>query len=277
MSPRKTDVTEEKARRWTELYRMGWSFARIGREEGLDRRVVARVVRQREGKDVGEAAASARKEVASRLLEEHFREMEAVAAMLVRAVPPPSMRAELFLEETDVESLLRERLETWWLRMRQVYLPDSGPDEIDRRRARRQAFSLLAALYEHQPLARPLVEAWGRYASEYHRTWLALEERAQAAGIPDTRARAVVEEALRRWRSGDPLEVGAAPGASLSQADRERVQAWASADSGFQTRLRELASLLEGMERSFASLEEMLDPAPVRRVLLSTRCGLCPA
>ncbi len=210
------------------------------------------------------------------MLQDHFREMEAVAAVLVRTVPPPSMRAELFLEETDVESLLREHLETWWLRMRQVYLPDSGPDEIDRRRARRQAVSLLAALYEHQPQIRPLVEAWGRYASEYHRTWLALEERAQAAGFPDTTTRAAVEEALRRWRSGGP-EVVAAPGASPPPANQESIQAWASADEGFQVGLGELASLLEGMEMTFATLEEMLDPAPMRRVLLSTRCGLCPA
>ena len=42
-------------------------------------------------------------------------------------------------------------------------------------------------------------------------------------------------------------------------------------------RVLQLLSLLERRERSFASLEEMLDPAPMRRVLLSTRCGLCPA
>ncbi|MDP2952111.1 MAG: helix-turn-helix domain-containing protein, partial [Chloroflexota bacterium] len=128
MSPRRTDVSEETARTWTELSRQGWPYARIGREVGVDRRTVARIVKQRWGKHVGEAAAQARGEVASRMLQEHFGDMETVAATVLRAIVPPSLRESLFIEVADVEALLQERLVDWLLRMKHMYLPGMGPD-----------------------------------------------------------------------------------------------------------------------------------------------------
>ena len=265
MSPKKTPVTEEKARRWTDLYRAGWSFARIGR-----------VVRKMLGKDTSEALAAARKEVASRLLERHFREMESAAAVLLRTVAPPSLRDSLFLEAADLDSLLHDRLEAWWLRMGQIYLPDSGPDEIDRRRARRQAVALLDALYEHQPQVRSLIGEWGRCTERYHTIWVDMEKRAQMEGFDGSRARTLVEESLLKYRGGG--SGGEAAAKPLSRrADSDTAQAWASGNRRFQAGLRDLAEHLECMERVFTRLEELLDSGPMHRALLGTRCSLCPA
>ena len=278
MSPRRLDVSEETARRWTELSRQGWPFARIGREEGVDRRTVARIVRQRWGKHVGEAAAQARGEVASRMLEEHFRDMETVATTVLRALVPPSLRDSLFVEVPDMEVLLQERVADWWLRMKHMYLPGTGPDEVDRRRARRQAQALLMALQEHQPLVKTLVGDWSRCAQDYYRLWLEIEGKAQAAGFSGPVTRSAVEEALRGSMRGDASShVATAPGLVLPGPDLERVGRWLAADREARACLARLGKLMEEMENTFEALEEALDPAPLRQALLESRCRLCLA
>ena len=276
MSPKRTDVSEETARRWTELSRQGWPYARIGREEGLDRRTVARVVRQRWGKHVGEAAAQARGEVAARMLQEHFADVEMVAATVLRALVPPSLRESLLIEVPDMEALLLERVSEWWLRMKHVYLPDRGPDELDHRRSRRQAQALLVALQEHQPLVKTLVGEWSRCAQDYQRLWLVIEGKAQAMGFSGPVTRTAVEEALRKSMRGDASShVAPAPGPVLPGPDLERVDRWLTTDRDARASLAKLGKLSEEMEKTFEALEEVLDPAPLRQALLASRCRLC--
>lgn len=276
MSPKTTPVSEEAVLRWVELRRAGWPFARIGKAEGIDRRIVARLVRQHEAKGIKEATAYARQQVAARLLGQHFDELEGAAGSLVRIVMPPSLRGRLHLEAPAVEDSLRQSLAAGQL-TRQVYPPGAGPDPLDRHRARRQAEALVAALGEHLPGLWEGIEEWRRPAEEYHRVWQEVEGLAQSAGFSAVEARSGVEEALRK-RTGDAIPPAVPPAGELPPGTAPgRLGPWLATSSRAQEGVERLAILLGELERAFLRLEEMLDPAPLRRALLNSRCRLCPA
>jgi hypothetical protein len=272
------DVSEETAERWAELHRQGWPFTRIARETGVDRRTIARIVRQWAANQVGDAVAHARGEVAARMLQGHLIDVETVATLLVRIVLPPSMRGSLYLEGDAVEAVLQEAVTQWWVLRRTVRAPGVAPDDLDWRRGRRQAEALVLALREHEPTAWPLVEEWERNAGKYRRLWLELEKKAEAAGFHEEAARSALEAMLRGpMGEGAPPQAGPAEGAAASPPEMEPVERWLRAGEEAKETIAELRRALEAMEQNFQALEEMLDHAPLQQALLRSRCRHCPA
>mgnify|MGYP001617269166 CR=1 FL=1 len=257
MRPMKIQIPEATVQRWLALHRAGWNFARIGKEAGTDRRIVSRLVRRYEAAGMKEATATARRDVASRLLEKHFQELELAAETLLRLVSPPAFSTTFYLDTLDVWKALKESLAASHLAGK-VYMPGHVPDAMDSRRAQRQTEAMVEALMEHQPAVVKEVKDWSLCAANYYRLWMALEARAVAAGMSRAAVRSDLDEALRRLK-GDGMP------------------AWLSVDGDAQAMVGQLLGLLRQLEKSFLSLEAILEPGPLSRALLGTQCRLCPA
>lgn len=82
----KFKVTGEAVQRWVRRHRDGDSFTKIADDEELDRRTVARAVRDFEKNIRLEEAAGARRDLGTRYLGEHFNELRLAAGYLLDSV-----------------------------------------------------------------------------------------------------------------------------------------------------------------------------------------------
>lgn len=272
MNLKRRDLSEEDVRRWVELRRAGWPFARIGKDENIDRRIVARLVERYETKQIKESMTSARQQVAARLLEEHFRDLEEAADILLQIVVPPSLRGKLFWEPPNVNGLFVESLASRE-RLKKVYLPDASPTALDVHRESKRAAALAEALMEHQPQLRQVMDEWSQLASRYHQLWMEVENGMEIAGQFGPPARTALEEELKRLRANKTSLDKMTTDMSITSPDQ---QATTSSHTEVHTNLKRLLEMLENLERTFFSIEQMLDQGPLQRALLSTHCRLCP-
>jgi len=291
--PRKIEISLEQAQRWVELHRQGWSYSKIGRKEGVPRRVVSRVIRQLEEAQRLEETAGARRDVAAGYLREHFQTLEVGGRFLLQLIAPPPVRGTLAPEFPEVEGALLARLKDW-IRGKMGYgirLPDSEKSiaevgqpehqrQLDARAAEQQSRAILEGLKEHLLGLWPLVKRLTSTANEYRMDWERLQDDCVTVGLSPSAADAAIETAVKLM--GKQAQPKTAPERAPSNArDEEQTEILNTAQRLLQRKpavqdLHDLASKLGEWQKLFEQLEEMLGPHQLRRTLVTTRCQFCP-
>lgn len=291
--PRKFEVSSEQAQRWVELHRQGWSYSKIGRKEGVPRRVVSRVIRQLEEAQRLEEAAGARRDVAAGYLREHFQRLEVGGRFLLQLLAPPTLKDTLAPEFSELEMALHGRLKEWLMGKMGygVLLPASRKSvaevgqpehqrQLDERVAEQQARAILEGLKEHLPGLWPLVKRLTSTANEYRMDWERLQVGGVTAGLSPSLADSAIERAVKLM--GKQAQPRTAPERAPSNVrDEEQTEILNTAQRLLQSKpikqqLHDLASKLGEWQKLFEQLEEMLGPHQLRRTLVTTRCRFCP-
>ena len=102
MSPRKYEFATEQVEEWVRKRRRKASFSQLGKEYGVDRRVIARAVRKVEasGEDQG---APARLQLTTEFLREHVEEIQTAAAYLLEVMAADALGARFPVGDESVE------------------------------------------------------------------------------------------------------------------------------------------------------------------------------
>lgn len=296
MSPRHKRVPEEKVREWRRLHRDGWDYTAIARENGVDRRLVAKRIREYEQREMMRLDDSARRELAVKKLEEHFQDLELAARYLWRLSVSPTRTGSLRPYQDDGSLRLPHLLPALKLELRQLFLirwgygfhllpdgkspvwrPQDPAPEPDESMARREAENLIAGLNEHFPKISSLIDEWIQAAQHYRETWLKLENLVVGQGFSSVEVPKAIEKLLllvNEEKLADDLNEWQTKSDSEDGGLDESF--WFMYRSGeVRHRIAELAEYLRRLESVSTKLEEILSPGQIRNELLKTRCKYC--
>lgn len=298
MSPKRMRVPEEQVERWCKLYRDGWDYKAIAREYGVDRRLVAKRIRdyhQRESVSLDEIA---RRELAVKALEEHFEDLELAARYLWRLGVSPTRTGSLRPYHADYSPRFPDLLSALSQELRTVFLARWGygfrllPDgkaplwkphepapEPEESIARREAENLITGLKEHFPKLSALTDEWGQTAQHYRETWFRLENLVVGQGFSSVEVPKAIEKLLRLAKLGKLAD-------DLSEAQTKQDSGNDGLDKpvGFMYRSGEVRDKIDALTDSLRrldsvsnQLEQILSPGQIRNGLLKSRCTYCTA
>ena len=290
MARRQYAVSDEIAYRWSERHRRGDSFRKIALDEGVERRLVARIVKGLDKtKHLNEIAAALR-DVRAGFLREHLGLFERVANSLLELTAPPSVCGSECVSYLKVEAELVKRVKAERYRniagvlLVRADLSGKVEEEIKDperlfklqladRRADREAGVLVADLREHLPDLWPEVEKWERVAANYEASWRELVKQAKEKGIAQ-----------------DLFEPGLRAGLDLSKFEHEEnlprvppkletgsdVGVWLFRNGRTRDPLILFRRYREQLEAAYVQLEDVLNPFELRKALLARQCKHCP-
>jgi hypothetical protein len=293
--PRITEVSLDQTQKCIELRRSGWNYTQIGKGVGLDRRVVARIIKSQQKAERLEQVAAARRDVAGSYFRKHIEDIEIARSYLLQIIAPPSMRI-------GINALTANVAEELLLLLNKHLMARGGYDisvtfkenvtaaewhqpeykrVLDMRTAEREAKETIEGFKEHLPSLWPKVEAW-KLAAEGYNTRLKkefeeLKSIAGDLGLEKTVIGAAIRGALALiLDKGYPSEdegffsssyrLNFSPDAAkyLRQAPRARRY------------LDMLVSSWRELERAFKEIEDMISPSQLHRALLTSHCQFCP-
>jgi len=295
MSPVRTRVPEDTVKEWQKLHKDGWDLTAIGKQYGVDRRIVAKRIREYERREMMYLDETARRDLAVKKLDEHFKDLELAAQSLWRLSVSPMRTGRLRPYEDDYSPHFPDLLSALRHELRQVFVsrwgqswrlsPDgSGPvwrpqdpvPEPYESEARRQADNLIAGLKEHFPEISSLIDDWNRTVKRYRETWLKLEHEMVGQGFSDSDVVQALEEFLRKSIQevtegfGEGRTRGNSGGSGLKNAYEHMYQSGDARD-----RLPEMTGCLRQLESISTQMDQILGLGQIRNGLLKTRCRYC--
>lgn len=292
MGRRKYEVNDETAYRWSERYRRGDSFRKIALDEKVERRLVARVVRNLDRQKHLEEGAATRREIRAGFLKKHLQDLQMAAKSLLEITAPPSLQGSMCVNysEPDSELVQRMRIELYLQTMADtadtaevglIFTRDEASQAEQRLRlqlrlhmAERETKAIIADLKEHLPQLPGLLKQWHQVATEYAETWRTLAKQAHDMGT----VRELFESGLRaglesmsKFKEEENL-----PPLPRKLETASNVGQWLFQNYATRECLELFPERLENLEAIYAQLEEMLSPFELRKTLLGRQCKHCP-
>jgi hypothetical protein len=293
--PKQIKFSLDQAKKCIELRRSGWNYTQIGKEVGLGRRIVARIIKSQQEAERLEQVASARRDIAGHYFKKHIEDIEVARRYLLQIVAPPSMRFGLDGLTTNVAEELLSLLNNHFMSRVGYNLSVDFKKEItaaewhepghkrvlDMRNVEREAIETLEGLKEHLPALWSKVNAWEQAAERYNaRLKEQLDELKKLAGnlsIPRDIVGAAIPAALKLIsEKGFPSEKE-----EFSET-KYRLNFVAEAAQHLRraslTRrcLNILVSSWREVERAFDEIENMISPSQLHRALIISHCQFCP-
>lgn len=300
MGKRRYEVSDETAYRWCERHRRGDSFRKIGLDEGYERRFVARVVRQYNRQQHLQEGAATLRDVRASFLREHLNALERAAKHILELTAPPSIWGQLCLSSGNIESLLIEMIErdytpSWTIRhdtpsvlrvptasgaVMEYPTEQLAPillhlaEQLDKRRARREAKAIIEALKQHLPGLWKQVERLEQVALGYETTWRKLAGQVKNKGISEGLLESGLAKGLdfiSRFQEEDSL-----PRTPTKFETASDVGLWLFQNPRTRESLELFHKYREQLEAAYTELEDMLSPGELRKDLLARQCKYCP-
>lgn len=275
MGRRKYEANDETAYRWCERYRRGDSFRKIGLDEGVDRRLVARVVRDFNRLNHLEEGVATRRQVRADLLREHLQALEIVAWFLPQLTVAPSILRKYCTYSPDIEEELRKMVKDKMPSQKPPFLSLAplNPDQYEHAQEK-EAKIIVGDLKEHLPNQWKQVEQWQSAATQYGEKLEQLAKQADDKGIDASLFESGLRECLdsiSKFQEEDNL-----PPILVKPKSAAEVALWLFKNSGTRELLKPFHDNLEALEKEYTKLEDMLNPSDVRKALLERECRHCP-
>ncbi len=285
---KRIELTPEQLQRSLELLDRRCSFSAIGRELKIDRRIIAKVVAEREQAQRWQELAGARRDVAAKYLDIHVADLENLSRDLLELTIPPDLKSKNTSVETHIEEVLARKTEEH-LRGRVTRIPVMGhtveqdyPEEtllVDARLFRRQARELIEAHQEHFPSV-----------------WLILTERQNLGVKYNAALKQFTEEFERACENAKiPLDLRKPAEQELMKRpvpDSDEDQFFVKRSSTVLTPEQAADQLMNGhilkpalkslvqyrgsLQRLFERLEDDLTPGRQHTTILTGHCRYCP-
>lgn len=285
MGRRQYEVKDEIARRWCERHRQGDSFTKIAADEGVERRLVARIVRQFNKQEYLEEGTALRREIRSELFREHLQKMEKAAWWLLEFTGYLSLRGccvippneAISFERPNTESALANKIKTMLVQSRKEKITSSVDyidDELRNRVFQREAKAVVEDLKTHLPDLWEKVNIWEEEAAKYLKRWKILDEHARSKGIPSHLFATGIREAQHLLVVTDEEE-SFPPGRDTFQTPQD-VGLWLFRNPAIREALMKIGDSHNRLKVAFTQLEGVLIPSEVRYSLLERECVHCP-
>jgi DNA-binding MarR family transcriptional regulator len=283
---RRYQVDDITAALMAERHASGDSFSKIARDFKIERRAVARIVRQFEQRKFG--VATIRRDSLAQLFVEHVDDMKRVARVVLELTAPPSIRGT-FTIITDIERQVVERLTTELSPTQTRFLkppPFSNPEEeadvelhrrVLLRLGLRRAKVSLESLKTHVPVLKEKIDRWQNTAAAYQKSWYEVERQAVRAGVAADLVDSFIRKVLdvkRDWATQESLPAVLRRlniDTQTAQLLKGFLENPASREA-FET----FYELLNRLESIYDELEEIASFPRLDKALLSTHCQYCP-
>lgn len=282
MGRRKYEVNDETAYRWCERYRRGDSFRKIALDEKVERRHVARVVRDfNRLNHLGEGIA-ARRQTRANFLQEHLEDLKMVATILLELTATPSVKGQLGSCGSNIEPDLVDAVAegiSWRIKpttdrsMAEVAFWGRWEQHI-KSMVKRLAKDLISDLEEHLPGLSKKVKVWGQAAVGYKATWEELSRQAESKGITPE----LFESGLREGLASMPSfqKEDNLPPVPVNPESAAEMALWLFKNPETRELLEPFDNNLKALERAYGELLNMLNPFQLRKALLERECKDCP-
>ncbi|MBM3119600.1 MAG: hypothetical protein FJ006_08670 [Chloroflexi bacterium] len=293
---KRIEVPLDKVKKCIELHSDGWNFTKIGKEVGLDRRIVAKIVRSRQEAERLEQVAAARRDIAASYFRKHIEDIEVARRYLLEIIAPPSMRIGIHCLTTNVAEELLSLLNKLFVARRRhnffsVYRDFMIEDEIAMtephqrilytRTGEREAKETLEGLKEHLPPLWPKVKAWEQAAERYNaRLGNEFEELKELAG------KLGIESSVKVSAIGAALKLILDEGYPSEEEEFSPAEYRSNLVVGMGDRLRRIPLLQRclnilvsswcELEQTFEEIENMISPSQLHKALITSHCQFCP-
>lgn len=275
------EISEELETSIIERHEKGESFSKIGRDVGLDRRAVAKVIRRFEERKFSPAII--RRDEIAQLFHTHLDNMKSAALALLELTASPKLRGSLFPSEPDIMSAVASRLASEF-RTQYVRLPDLTEAEetqlelrerVQLRLATRRAEAAITSLQEHIPGLRDKIGKWQEMAAKYRENWECLKEEAIGKDIPGE----LFEPAVKLALETIGVEVENLPYSGEQEAPTDRLESYKTILLQGLTTRQAVVALSENLTELniiWKKLEEMVSSPQLDKALLNGHCRYCP-
>lgn len=280
---RYSEVPEEKRALIIERYKREDGFSKIGRDLGIDRRIVARIVREDEERQSGQVAV--RRTELARVFHEHQDAMKEVSRTILELAASPPIRGNLLPVEPKIEPVLIRRLED---EPRQVYARLPGMSEaeeaqielkeaVEQRLALRRQKAAIQGLKEHIPVLENGIRKWEEAATEYKEAWDQLKQRAISDGVPPEQTELSVRRALQQMPEPDREDW--LPSFREPAITNDKVGEFANIllhKPANRRLLKMFFQKLNQLDAAYENLEETLGTPQLDNALVRGHCQYCP-
>lgn len=275
MCPRKYEVNDEMASRWVERHRRGDSFRKIGLDEGVERRVVARVVKDFKAEQYVNERAATLRDVRAEFIREHLKTLQIAGGFLLELTVAPSIVRNYCSYPSDIALKLHQMIEDKMPSQRPPFLSAAplNPNQYTHAREK-EAKIIVSDLQEHLPEQWEQVEQWQNMSRRYTENLEQLKKQAEDKGIELPLFEAGLRECLdsmAKFLREDNLPP--IPKNLESAAD---VALWLFKNATTRELLKPFHDNLQALENEYAKLEDMLNPFELRKALLERECRHCP-
>lgn len=275
MCPRKYEVNDEMACRWVERHRRGDSFRKIGLDEGVERRVVARVVKDFKAEQYINERAATLRDVRAEFIREHLKTLQIAGGFLLELTVAPSILRNYCAYPSDIALKLRQMIEDKMPSQRPPFLSATPLNPNQYKHAReKEAKIIVSDLQEHLPEQWEQVEQWQNMARRYTENLEQLKKQAEDKDIELPLFEAGLRECLdsmAKFLREDNLPP--IPKNLESAAD---IALWLFKNATTRELLKPFHDNLQALENEYAKLEDMLNPFELRKALLERECRHCP-
>lgn len=284
MKPRWYEIPEEKAALMFERRQRGESFSKIGRELGMERRAVAKIVGQFEEKQSGRSAI--RRDALAQVFRDHLDDMKKAVNIILEVTASPSLRGSLLPPEAKVEAILVDRLSarlgpSWRISQSEIS-PEAEwqaelKEAVERRLSQRRARAALWGIKEHVANLETMIYAWEEAAAGYEKGWKQLWQ-AIGKNVPEDLIEKGVKLALQRVASlSDEDSLPRFTGGKRDVSDGpEHFCNIMLQEPGSKRALQIFRQNLTQLERAYERLEDLLSPPQLDQALVAGRCKYCP-
>ena len=280
MSRRTYKVSDEIAFRWSRRKRRGDSYRQIALDEGYDRRFVAKVVKEFDGRHQIQEGAATLREVRVATLRQHLQMLEEAALELLElaarpvmlwplCLPPPNV--PMPVSKPNMELDLPERISTRLSLLTEAPLRSSG--WFRQRIAEREAKVIVEDLKKHLPGLREQIQKWESIAARKHENCQKLVKQLKNKRIPLNLFESGLEEGLRLSGSQESESLPRLPDKLETPKD---VGLWLFRGAATRESLEALRRSRDELADIYSRLEDMLIPSKLRQTLLERRCSHCP-
>lgn len=284
------EIPEDKKAEMIERHKRGDSFSKIGKDMIIDRRVVARIVR--EGETMESRRLVIRHEELVHLFRTHLADMKKAAEILLDVAAGPLVRKGL-LPPVGKTSGALDRLASHFKEDRRIsYLRSRGTDPeaysgiaittdlsdaVELRMAKRRAKAAFEGLRAHVEEYQQALGNWKQTAGTYRKNWENLKEQGTMGGIPEDSFEQIVavalehlpeadeEDSLPRYRGGVERDVQTEQHYHklLHQPDAKRA-------------LKVFRQSRKDLEEAYSHLEAILSSPKLDNALVIGHCQYCP-
>ena len=277
------EVSEVRKASMIERHQRGDSFSKIGRDLGIDRRVVARITREDEERQSGRLAV--RRNELAQLFHEHRGAMEKVATILLELTASPSLRGSLIPGDPDVESALDAKL-PWQFESPEFLLGGEPPETVAEKDLKQRVKWRLGlhkgkaafqGLREHIPMLEAEIGRWKQVAASYEESWNQLQEQAAGNNVSPDSIEASVKLALERISAFDQED--GIPHFRKPVAATDRVEEFANIllqRPANKRLLKIFSQKLNELNAAYDKLEETLSAPRLDNDLVTGHCRYCP-
>jgi hypothetical protein len=280
---RYSEVPEEKRALIIERHKRGDSFSKIGRDLGVDRRIVARIAREDEEQQAGQVAV--RRTELARVFHEHQDALKEVARTILELTASPLLRGNLLPVETKIEPMLIRRPED---EPRQFYghLPNMSEAEesqielkeaVARRLSSLRWKAAIQGLKEHIPVLEVDIRKWEEAASEYRDSWDQLKQRAISEGVPSEQIEQSARRALQQMPETDREDW--LPSFREPAATNDKIEGFTRVllqKPSNRRLLKMFSQRLNELDTAYEKLEETLGTPQLDNALVRGHCQYCP-